>query len=145
MYFKALGDLIKAITAMPSEESVLSLPPQPLLRMLGYVMSQHVTSTWLTLATILIGQLHPPKTIETLNSNSVEIQQFVYEFVTIIIVPVLRFLSASSMEEVGVLALVCLLLTFCRIQILFKIFLDFAKRYENNFQVDKLFNIGSTR
>ncbi|PVF99237.1 ARM repeat-containing protein [Serendipita vermifera] len=96
----ALSELIKAITATPSEESILSLPPQPLLQIISDANRRQVSSTWLTLATILVGQLHPPKTLETLNPvPSAETIKFVEEVTPLFFVPCLDMMNGSEVME----------------------------------------------
>ncbi|KAG8866262.1 hypothetical protein FRC20_008892, partial [Serendipita sp. 405] len=84
----ALSELIKAITATAAEESILSLPPQPLLGIIAEANTRQISSTWLTLATILAGQLHPPKTLDTLNPvPTVESINFIQELTPRILGP----------------------------------------------------------
>lgn len=99
----ALSELIKAITATPSEESILSLPPQPLLRIISGANQRQVSSTWLTLATIVTGQLFPTTSLENLHPvPSQHNIQFVGEMVPEIIGPCLVAMARDGfMEEVG--------------------------------------------
>lgn len=97
-----LSELIKAITATPAEESILSLPPQPLLRIIAGAIRRQVTSTWLTLATIVTGQLYPIISLDNLNPvPSQDATQFVGEMVPQIIGPCLVMMNhKDAMEEV---------------------------------------------
>lgn len=103
MAFQALSELIKAITATSAEESILSLPPQPLLQIIAQANSSQVSSTWLTLATILMGQLYPSKTLEILNPvPSEDVIRFVRELSPRFMDPCLEMLSRNeAMEEVS--------------------------------------------
>ncbi|KAF7317074.1 hypothetical protein HMN09_00442000 [Mycena chlorophos] len=55
-----LSDLFKAITALPDDITLISLPPAPLLGIVCQAATRKITATWLSLAAILIGQLNPP-------------------------------------------------------------------------------------
>ncbi|KIM23910.1 hypothetical protein M408DRAFT_248853 [Serendipita vermifera MAFF 305830] len=96
-----LSELIKAITATPAEESILSLPPQPLLRIIANSIRRQVTSTWLTLATIVTGQLYPTISLENLHPTPSEhTVQFVAEMAPEIIAPCLAMMTRKdAMEE----------------------------------------------
>lgn len=98
----ALSELVKAITATPAEESILSLLPQPLLRIIAGANRRQVTSTWLTLATIVTGQLYPTTSLENLHPvPSQHTTQFVGEMVPEIIGPCLVMMAREqAMEEV---------------------------------------------
>jgi len=56
----SLSDLIKAITALPADATLLSLSPEPLLELICLAAEQQITGVWLSLATMLIIQLDPP-------------------------------------------------------------------------------------
>ncbi|KAI0714221.1 ARM repeat-containing protein [Cerioporus squamosus] len=60
-----LSDLFKGITALPSDVSVISLPPGPLLELVCLAAQRQLTAVWLSLATMLIGQLNPPSLVPT--------------------------------------------------------------------------------
>ncbi|KAI0369534.1 ARM repeat-containing protein [Pilatotrama ljubarskyi] len=61
----ALSDLFKAITALPSDMTLLSLPAGPLLELVCSAAQRQLTAVWLSLATMLIIQLNPPSLIAT--------------------------------------------------------------------------------
>ena len=50
---------------MPSDVSVISLPPGPLLELVCMAAQRQLTAVWLSLATMLIIQLNPPSLIPT--------------------------------------------------------------------------------
>ncbi|KAG8755936.1 hypothetical protein FRC14_003523 [Serendipita sp. 396] len=66
-----------------------ALDPQlPLLGIIAEANTRQISSTWLTLATILAGQLHPPKTLDTLNPvPTVESINFIQELTPRILGP----------------------------------------------------------
>ncbi|KAF8156219.1 hypothetical protein K438DRAFT_2026380 [Mycena galopus ATCC 62051] len=57
---QALSELFKAITALPADVTLLSLPAGPLLGVVCRAAGRRLTGVWLVLATILIAQLNPP-------------------------------------------------------------------------------------
>lgn len=60
---QALSDLFKAITALPSDVTLISLPPGPLLELVCLAAQRQLTAVWLSLASMLIIQLNPPSLI----------------------------------------------------------------------------------
>ncbi|KAJ7661997.1 hypothetical protein DFH06DRAFT_363441 [Mycena polygramma] len=69
---QALSELFKAITALPADVTLLSLPAAPLLGVVCGAAGRQLTGVWLALATILIAQLNPPPLILTLKSGPTE-------------------------------------------------------------------------
>ncbi|KAJ6485347.1 hypothetical protein C8R47DRAFT_1321195 [Mycena vitilis] len=69
---QALSELFKAITALPADVTLLSLPAAPLLGVVCRAAGRQLTGVWLALATILIAQLNPPPLILTLKSGPTE-------------------------------------------------------------------------
>ncbi|KAI0772392.1 ARM repeat-containing protein [Trametes elegans] len=61
----ALSDLFKAITALPSDVTLISLPAGPLLELVCVAAQRQLTAVWLSLANMLIIQLNPPSLIPT--------------------------------------------------------------------------------
>ncbi|KAJ7696961.1 hypothetical protein B0H17DRAFT_1177748 [Mycena rosella] len=66
---QALSELFKAITALPADVTLLSLPAQPLLGVVCRAAARQLTAVWLALAALLIAQLNPPPLILTLKSG----------------------------------------------------------------------------
>ncbi|KAJ7493752.1 armadillo-type protein, partial [Mycena latifolia] len=66
---QALSELFKAITALPADVTLLSLPAQPLLGVVCRAAARRLTAVWLALAALLIAQLNPPPLILTLRSG----------------------------------------------------------------------------
>ncbi|KAI0791113.1 ARM repeat-containing protein [Abortiporus biennis] len=62
----AISDLYKAITALPTDTTLLSLSPEPLLELICVAVQKQLTSVWLSLAQMLIIQLNPPTILPTL-------------------------------------------------------------------------------
>lgn len=57
---QAISDLFKSITALPSDATLISLPPAPLLELVCRAAQRHLTAVWLSLANMLIVQLDAP-------------------------------------------------------------------------------------
>jgi hypothetical protein len=57
---QALSDFIKSVTSLPSDVTLLSLPAGPVLELVCFASQRHLTSVWLSLASMLIVQLDPP-------------------------------------------------------------------------------------
>jgi hypothetical protein len=60
---QALSELFKAITALPADVTLLSLPAGPLLGVVCRAAGRRLNGVWLALAAILIAQLNPPPPI----------------------------------------------------------------------------------
>ncbi|KIK18577.1 hypothetical protein PISMIDRAFT_109109 [Pisolithus microcarpus 441] len=56
----ALSDLIRSVTSLPSDTTLLSLPAGPLLGLICIACQRHLTAVWLSLAKSLVIQLDPP-------------------------------------------------------------------------------------
>ncbi|KAI0686931.1 ARM repeat-containing protein [Cytidiella melzeri] len=61
----ALSELIKAVTSLPSDVTLLSLSPGPLLELICVASQKQLTAVWLSLATMLVVQLNPPSLLPT--------------------------------------------------------------------------------
>lgn len=55
-----MSELIKSITALPSDATLLSLSPEPLLELVCTAARVQLTAVWLSLAALLVVQLDPP-------------------------------------------------------------------------------------
>ncbi|KAF9073098.1 ARM repeat-containing protein [Rhodocollybia butyracea] len=55
-----LNDLVKSITSLPSDATLVTLSAPPLLEIVCFALQRQPTASWLTLAGILINQLSPP-------------------------------------------------------------------------------------
>lgn len=65
---KALSDLFKSITSLPTDITLISLPAGPLLEIVCFAAQRQLSAVWLSLASILIAQLNPP--VFSLNMKS---------------------------------------------------------------------------
>ncbi|KAG8960035.1 hypothetical protein FRC05_007133 [Tulasnella sp. 425] len=102
----AVSDLIKAITSLPSDNTLLSLPPGPVLELVCAAAQRQTTAVWLSLATMLTTQLDSAtsnvshllgKADKTSNRNA---DRAVVERGTAMLVQyTLTFLSAPSAME----------------------------------------------
>ncbi|KAI6014180.1 armadillo-type protein [Pisolithus marmoratus] len=59
----ALSDLIRSVTSLPSDTTLLSLPAGPLLGLICIACKRHLTAVWLSLAKSLVIQLDPPPSV----------------------------------------------------------------------------------
>ena len=64
---QALSEFLRSITSLPSDITLLSLLPGPLLGLICAAAQRQLTAVWLTLANMLIIQMDPP--IMFLNST----------------------------------------------------------------------------
>jgi hypothetical protein len=104
---QALSELFKAITALPADVTLLSLPAGPLLGVVCRAAGRRLNGVWLALAAILIQQLNPPPLILTLKSGpSEEAEACVREAVGGLVTAALGLLGApGGMVEVRVLVM----------------------------------------
>lgn len=102
---QAVSDLIKAITSLPADNTLLSLPPGPVLQVVCAAASRQTTAVWLSLATMLTTQIDSSasNTLRLTNDTSSldEAKQAVANAAALLVEYGLRFLSApQAMEEV---------------------------------------------
>lgn len=64
-----LSELFKAMTALPVDTTLLSLPAGPILELVCLAAQRRLTSIWLSLAGILIAQMNPPSLLLTLKAE----------------------------------------------------------------------------
>ncbi|KAJ6522588.1 hypothetical protein B0H19DRAFT_655372 [Mycena capillaripes] len=94
---QALSELFKAITALPADVTLLSLPAGPLLGVVCRAAGRRLNGVWLALAAILIAQLNPPPLILTLKSGpSEEAEASVREAVGTLVAAALGVLGAPG-------------------------------------------------
>jgi hypothetical protein len=60
MFMQAMSDLVKSITALPLDITLITLPAGPLLEQICIASQRQLTAVWLTLAGMLIVQLSKP-------------------------------------------------------------------------------------
>ncbi|CAK5270766.1 unnamed protein product [Mycena citricolor] len=58
-----LGDVVKSITALPADVTLLTLPGPPVLRLVVSVAEQQLSASWLSLAAGLVAAMNPPPAI----------------------------------------------------------------------------------
>ncbi|KAI5120002.1 hypothetical protein M0805_008463 [Coniferiporia weirii] len=95
----ALNGLLVAITALPADMTLLSLPPAPLLAIVCNTMQRHPNAVWLSLATMLIHQLDPPSLTSLLAVPSEEAKRTVLSALPLILDVCLRFLQQEGAME----------------------------------------------
>ncbi|KAF8742077.1 ARM repeat-containing protein, partial [Rhizoctonia solani] len=71
----AVSELIKSITALPSDATLLSLSPEPLLELVCTAARVQLTAVWLSLAALLVVQLDPPMWPRLNKESDVEVQR----------------------------------------------------------------------
>jgi len=57
---QTLSEFIKAMTSLPSDMTLISLPSGPLLKIVCLAAQKHLTGAWLSLISMLVIQLDPP-------------------------------------------------------------------------------------
>lgn len=103
---QALSELYKAITSLPTDVTLLSLPPGPLLELLCIAAQKQLTAVWLSLANMLIVQLDPPSLIPTTLKSfpDANTQQTVLSVLSSLLPTCLGYFSQpSAMEDVRVI------------------------------------------
>ena len=97
--------MFKAITALPSDVSVISLPAGPLLEFVCMAAQRQLTAVWLSLAAMLVIQLNPPSLVpKTFKSEpSPEASA-----IALNVLQVLLQTSLNAFSQPGVMVSVCL-------------------------------------
>lgn len=98
------------MTSLPGENTLLSLPPGPVLELICVAAQRQVTAVWLSLAQMLTQQLNPPtySTIRSLPHDSAakDAQDVAAKAATILIETSLRLLAAQgAMDTVRLVGL----------------------------------------
>ncbi|KAF9529893.1 armadillo-type protein [Crepidotus variabilis] len=97
---QALSDLIKAITSLPSDITLITLPAAPLLELVCLASQRHLTAAWLSLTAILIAQLNPPVFSLNLKSGpTLEAEMTVQRLLPVLLQCGLSFLSGEGSME----------------------------------------------
>jgi hypothetical protein len=60
-----MSDFVKAVTSLPSDVTIISLPAAPLLELVCAAAQRQLTAVWLSLASVLLVQLDPPPLFPT--------------------------------------------------------------------------------
>ncbi|KAI0318744.1 armadillo-type protein [Amylostereum chailletii] len=96
----AISDLSKSITALPSDASLISLPPAPLLELVCQAAQRQLTSVWLSLANILVVQLNPASYFKPLRAVAEpDVVAVVRNVVSLLLQTALDALSAPGAME----------------------------------------------
>lgn len=96
-----MSDLFKAITSLPADVTLVSLPAAQLLELTCSAAQRRLTGVWLSLASMLMGQLNQP----SLNTLSLgpppEAEVLVLSALPALLDPCFRLLNnIQAMEEV---------------------------------------------
>ena len=94
---QALSDLLKSITALPVDMTLLSLPPAPLLTLVCNTIQRHPNAVWLSLAGMLINQLNPPALLNMKPASSVEVDAVLLNTLPMLLDATLRYLEQEGM------------------------------------------------
>ena len=124
---QTLSDLVKAITSLPSDVTLITLPAAPLLELVCLAVQEQLTATWLSLASILIAQLNPPVfSLNLKGSPTPEAEMTIRRLLPVLLQCSLTYLRVdNAMETVSIPFVVWRSngLIFNRIPISFKSFL----------------------
>ena len=94
---QALSDLLKSITALPVDMTLLSLPPAPLLTLVCNTIQRHPNAVWLSLAGMLINQLNPPALLNMKPASSAEVDAVLLNTLPTLLDATLRYLEQEGM------------------------------------------------
>lgn len=94
-----MNSLIVAITSLPTDMTLLSLPPEPLLQLVCVALERQPTAVWLSLAAKLIHQLDPPSLSSLLAIPTEVAKKAVLSALTIILETCLRFFQTEGTME----------------------------------------------
>ena len=93
----------KAITSLPSDVTLITLPAAPLFEFVCLAAREQLTAIWLSLTSILIAQLNPP--VFSLNGRgapTLEAEMTVRRLLPVLLQCSLTYFSVdSAMENVG--------------------------------------------
>ena len=102
----AINELVKAITALPSDTTLLTLQPEPLLELICAALQQQLTAIWFNLVQMLVTQLNPPSILPPLFKPipTAEAHAVILNVLAVILQTSLAFFSQpGNMENVCVL------------------------------------------
>jgi hypothetical protein len=100
---QAISDLFKSITALPTDTTLISLAPAPLLECVCRAAQHELTAIWLSLANTLIMQLNPFSNFKSLRpAVDPVILTMVKEFTGMLLETTLGMFNVpGKMQEVG--------------------------------------------
>lgn len=94
-----MSDLFKSITALPSDTTLLSLPPGPLLELVCVAVQRHLNAVWLSLASMLVLQLDPPSLFSLKSVPSAESESTMLRVLPVLLQAALQSLGQDGMME----------------------------------------------
>ncbi|KAF9513538.1 hypothetical protein BS47DRAFT_1393254 [Hydnum rufescens UP504] len=94
-----LSELIKFITALPSEATLISLPPGPVLELVCMAADRQLTAVWLNLASRLVVQLDPPSFISLKPEPGGQVRNLVDQAAQSLVISSLRSLGTPGAME----------------------------------------------
>ncbi|KAF8591613.1 ARM repeat-containing protein [Ramaria rubella] len=97
----ALSDLFKAITCLPTDTTLISLPPGPLLELSCAAAQRHLSGVWLSLASMLLIQLNPPSFTTLSLGPKPEAQSLVLSILPVLLEPCFYVLNSTQAMEVN--------------------------------------------
>ncbi|KAF8523853.1 ARM repeat-containing protein [Gautieria morchelliformis] len=95
----ALSDLFKAITCLPTDTTLISLPPGPLLELTCAAAQRCLSGVWLSLAGMLLAQLDPPSFSTLSLGPKPEAQNLVLTALPALLGPSFQVLSSTQAME----------------------------------------------
>jgi hypothetical protein len=100
---QTLSEFIKAVTSLPSDMTLISLPSGPLLKTVCLAAQKQLTGAWLSLVSMLVIQLDPPSLLPPrFKTTNEEAQMVVSQILPGLLRDSLIFLSRQGvMEDVG--------------------------------------------
>lgn len=102
-FFQTLSEFVKAMTSLPSDMTLISLPSGPLLKIVCLAAQKQLTGAWLSLISLLVIQLDPPSLLPPrFKTTSEEAQMVISQILPGLLQDSLIFLGQPGvMEEVS--------------------------------------------
>jgi hypothetical protein len=103
-FSQTLSDFLKAITSLPADMTIISLPAAPLLELVCVASQRQLTAVWLALAGVLVVQLNPPPLVPTtlVEQPDEEASRIVSSLLPVLLQTCLSVLSQpDAMQNVG--------------------------------------------
>lgn len=100
---QTLSEFIKAMTSLPSDMTLVSLPSGPLLKIVCLAARKQLTGAWLSLVSMLVIQLDPPSLLPPrFKTTNEEAQMAISQILPGLLEDSLVFLGRPGvMEDVG--------------------------------------------
>ncbi len=87
------------MTSLPSDTTLLTLPPGPLLQLVCAAIQRNVNAVWLALASMLIRQLDPPSLLSLKSKASAEAEALVSQLLPMLLEATLTFLGRDGVMQ----------------------------------------------